>query len=45
MVKLHRARADLIDGARASSVLVGIYGGILRFARQEQPEHDPENKN
>jgi hypothetical protein len=35
MVKLHRGRWDLIGGARASSMLIGIYGGILRFARQE----------
>jgi hypothetical protein len=35
MVKLHRGRRDLIGGARASSMLIGIYGGILRFARQE----------
>jgi hypothetical protein len=40
MVKLHCGRRDLIGGARASSVLIGIYGGILRFARQEVLQDD-----
>jgi hypothetical protein len=35
MVKLHRGRRDLIDGHVQVRGLIGIYGGILRFARQE----------